>query len=187
VIGVPISAAAYYFLQLVGFLQAWVFKDLPQTLGFGATPLWWPLPILGIAGVLVSLTIRKLPGNGGHSPVNGFTAGAVPEPVELPGILLAAAASLVLGVVLGPEAPLIALGGGLAVCAVRLARRDVPQRAAAVVAAAGSFAAISALLGSPIAGAFLLMEASGSAARRWGWCFCRDFSRRVSDHWSSSG
>jgi hypothetical protein len=50
VIGVPISAAAYYFLQLVGFLQAWVFKDLPQTLGFGATPLWWPLPILGIAG-----------------------------------------------------------------------------------------------------------------------------------------
>ncbi len=30
-----------------------------------------------------------------------------------------------------------------------------------VVAAAGSFAAISTLLGSPIAGAFLLMEASG--------------------------
>lgn len=115
-----------------------MFKDLPQMLGFAATPLWWPLLILGIAGVLVSLTIRKLPGNGGHSPVNGFTAGAVPEPVELPGILLAAAASLVLGVVLGPEAPLIALGGGLAVCAVRLARRDVPQRAAAVVAAAGS-------------------------------------------------
>jgi len=75
VIGVPISAAAYYFLQLVGFLQAWVFKDLPQTLGFGATPLWWPLPILGIAGVVVSLTIRKLPGNGGHSPVNGFHGG----------------------------------------------------------------------------------------------------------------
>ena len=80
VIGVPISAAAYYFPQLVGFLQAWVFKDLPQMLGFAATPLWWPLPILGIAGVLVSLTIRKLPGNGGHSPVTGFTAGAVPEP-----------------------------------------------------------------------------------------------------------
>jgi len=56
-----------------------------------------------------------------------------------------AAASWVLGVVLGPEAPLIALGGRLAVYAVRLARRDVPQRAAAVIAAAGSFAAISAL------------------------------------------
>jgi hypothetical protein len=63
--------------------------------------------------------------------------------------------------VLGPEAPLIALGGGLAVLAVRLARRDMPAQATAVVAAAGSFAAVSTLLGSPIAGAFLLMEASG--------------------------
>jgi H+/Cl- antiporter ClcA len=41
-------------------------------------------------------------------------------------VLLAALATLSLGVVLGPEAPLIALGGGLAVLAVRLARRDMP-------------------------------------------------------------
>jgi hypothetical protein len=43
----------------------------------------------------------------------------------------------------------------------RLARRDVPAQATAVVAASGSFAAISTLLGSPLLGAFLLMEASG--------------------------
>ncbi len=61
----------------------------------------------------------------------------------------------------GPEAPLIALGGGLAIMSIRLARKDVPDQATAVLAAAGSFAAISALLGSPILGAFLLMEASG--------------------------
>jgi chloride channel protein, CIC family len=54
-------------------------------------------------------------------------------------------------------------GGGLGIWAVRLARRDAPQRVAAVVAAAGSFAAISTLLGSPIIGAFLLMEAAGLA------------------------
>jgi hypothetical protein len=64
-------------------------------------------------------------------------------------------------VVLGPEAPLIALGGGLAFLAVRLAKRDAPARVGTVVAAAGSFAAISTLLGSPLLGAFLLMEASG--------------------------
>ena len=63
--------------------------------------------------------------------------------------------------VLGPEAPLIAIGGGLGVCAVRLVKRDAPARVSAMVAAAGSFAAISALLGSPLLGAFLLMEASG--------------------------
>jgi len=44
---------------------------------------------------------------------------------------------------------------------VHLAKRDAPPTAAAVMAAAGSFAAISTLFGSPIAGAFLLMEAAG--------------------------
>jgi chloride channel protein, CIC family len=63
--------------------------------------------------------------------------------------------------VVGPEAPLIAIGGGLAAATVRLVRRDAPDRVLAVVAAAGSFAAISALFGSPLAGAFLLMEAVG--------------------------
>jgi hypothetical protein len=56
---------------------------------------------------------------------------------------------------------MIALGGGLGVLAVRLVKRDAPARTSTVVAAAGSFAAISTLLGSPLLGAFLLMEASG--------------------------
>jgi Voltage gated chloride channel len=70
-------------------------------------------------------------------------------------------ATLVLGVVLGPEAPLIALGGGLGALAVVLVKRDAPPEVLTVVAAAGSFASISALLGSPLVGAFLLMEAAG--------------------------
>ena len=86
-------------------------------------------------------------------------------PVELPGVLLAALATLSLGVVLGPEAPLIALGGGLGCLRVRLLRRDVPAQTSAVLAAAGSFAAVSTLLGSPLLGAFLLMEASGLAGQ----------------------
>jgi H+/Cl- antiporter ClcA len=160
-VGAPISAAAYFFLHLVDGLQEWVYADLPRALGFAGTPLWWPLPLLGIAGVLVGLVVRHLPGGGGHSPLDGFATGHTPQPADLPGILLAALASLGLGAVLGPEAPLIALGGGLAVLAVRLSRRDVPDQAAAVVASAGSFAAISALLGSPLLGAFLLMESAG--------------------------
>jgi H+/Cl- antiporter ClcA len=100
--------------------------------------------------VLVGLTIRHLPGRGGESPAEGFKPGGVPRPGELPGIAIAALATLAFGAVLGPEAPLIALGGGLAVCAVRLAKRDTPPSTAAVVAAAGSFAAISTLLGSPL-------------------------------------
>ena len=62
---------------------------------------------------------------------------------------------------LGPEAPLIAIGGGLVVLALRAARRNLPEKGVAELASAGSFAAISTLFGSPILGAFLLMEASG--------------------------
>jgi H+/Cl- antiporter ClcA len=164
IIGVPVSAAAYFFLALVSKLQGWIFTDLPKGLGFHGEPLWWPIPPLVLAGVLVALTIRYLPGKGGHSPADGFkVGGGPPVPAELPGIVLAAFATLSLGVVLGPEAPLIALGGGLGVLAVRLVKRDAPPRTATVVAAAGSFAAVSTLLGSPLLGAFLLMEASGLA------------------------
>ena len=162
IIGMPIAAAAYFFLAAVHWLQGWIFTDIPKALGFGSEPLWWPILPLTLAGLLVALTIRYLPGTGGHSPADGFKVGAgPPSPIELPGIILAALATLSLGVVLGPEAPLIAIGGGLGVCAVRLVKRDAPARVSAMVAAAGSFAAISALLGSPLLGAFLLMEASG--------------------------
>jgi H+/Cl- antiporter ClcA len=163
ILGAPISAAAYGFLALVTGLQEWLFSDLPEALGLGGAPWWWPLPLLALAGVLVALTIRYLPGRGGHSPADGFKAGGVPSPTEVPGIAIAALVTLSLGAVLGPEAPLIALGAGLAGWAVRLARRDAPAQATAVVAAAGSFAAISTLLGSPLLGAFLLMEVSGLA------------------------
>jgi H+/Cl- antiporter ClcA len=162
VVGVPVSAAAYFFLALVDELQGWIFTSLPNGLGFDGEPLWWPILPLLLAGVLVGLTIRYLPGKGGRSPAEGFKAGEGPPPViELPGIVLAALATLSLGVVLGPEGPLIALGAGLGALAVRLVKRDAPARVQSVLAAAGSFAAISTLLGSPITGAFLLMEASG--------------------------
>jgi H+/Cl- antiporter ClcA len=117
--------------------------------------------MVGLAGVLVGLTIRYLPGRGGHSPADGFHASGSPSGIELPGIFFAALASLALGAVVGPEAPLIALGAGLAAGAVRRAKHDASAQALGVVGAAGSFAAVSTLLGSPLSGAFLLMEASG--------------------------
>ena len=161
VLGVPIAAAAFGFLKLTALLQQWAFTDLPSALGFASAPTWWPLGPLAVAGLLVGLAVRYLPGRGGESPADGFVAGRpAPAPAELLGITLAALASVGLGAVVGPEAPLIALGGGLAYLAVRLAGRDLPPRAAGVVAATGSFAAISTLLGSPLAGAFLLLEAS---------------------------
>ena len=76
VIGAPISAAAYFFLALVTKLQGWIFSSLPHALGFHAEPMWWPVLPLVLAGVLVPLAIKYLPGTGGHSPADGFKAGA---------------------------------------------------------------------------------------------------------------
>jgi len=159
---VPISAVAYWFLVLTGGLGDWLYTDLPKALGWDRSPAWWPLPLLGVAGLLVGLVVRFFPGRGGESPLDGFhPGGGAPAPLPLLGIAAAAVVSLGLGAVVGPEAPLIAIGGGLAAAAVRLARRQVPAQALALIAATGSFAAISALFGSPLAGAFLLMEAAG--------------------------
>lgn len=162
ILGIPISAVAYGFLALVSKVQQLVFFDLPSRFFNQATPAWWPLPWLVVCGLLTALTIRYLPGHGGHSPAFGFqTGGGPPTGRELVGVALAALTTLGFGAVLGPEAPLIAIGGGLAVLTVRLAKKDAPPTAATIMASAGSFAAISTLLGSPVLGAFLIMEVAG--------------------------
>ena len=153
---------AYGFLWLVSELQDALFTDLPDTLGYDAAPTWWPMPVLAVGGLLDGAgdpAAARAPA--GTRPPTASSRPARSPPVELPGVVLAALATLSFGAVLGPEAPLIAIGSGLGVLAVRLAARDAPPMAATVIAAAGSFAAISALLGSPLLGAFLLLEASG--------------------------
>ncbi len=162
IVGVPVAFFAYFYLKEVGVVQNWVFTTLPSDLGFDSEPTWWPLLPLTISGVLVSLSLTYLPGTGGHKPAEGFkVSGGPTRPIDLPGIIVASFATLSLGVVLGPEAPLIAIGSGMGVLAVQLLKRDAPQTAYMVIGAAGSFAAISTLLGSPLVGAFLLMEAAG--------------------------
>jgi H+/Cl- antiporter ClcA len=162
VVGAIVSLAAWGFLELVHEIQQWVFTDLPDALGFDAVPSWWPLPVLALAGLITAFAIERLPGRGGHVPADGLSTGGRPtQPIELPGVMLAALATLGLGLVLGPEAPLIALGAGLGILAVRLARKDAPNQALSIMAAAGSVAAISTIFGSPVIGAVVIIEAAG--------------------------
>jgi H+/Cl- antiporter ClcA len=152
VVGVVASLASWGFLELIHQIQVVVFYD--------DAPTWWPVPVLGVAGLLVALAIVHLPGNGGHVPARGLNPGMT-EPRELPGVVLAALATIGLGLVLGPEAPLIALGGGLGLLGSRLVRGDAPPELGQILGAAGTFAAVSLIFGSPILAAIILIEATG--------------------------
>jgi H+/Cl- antiporter ClcA len=75
-----------------------------------------------------------------------------------PGIIVAALASLSFGAVLGPEAPVVALGSVVALSLSSFVRFGKQERM--LMSLAGSFAAISALFGGPLVGGVLLMESA---------------------------
>jgi H+/Cl- antiporter ClcA len=161
-VGLLVSTASWCFLEGVHELQLWVYEKLPGEVGYHSVPLWWPLPWVALAGLLTACAVVFLPGHGGHVPADGLKAGGPRiRPIDLPGVLLAAVATLGLGLVLGPEGPLIALGLGLGTIAMRLVKRDAPDQAVGLMAAAGSFAAVSSIFGSPVIGAVLIIEATG--------------------------
>ncbi len=158
-VGLLVSLASWAFLELTTQLQQWVFVDAPTGLGFSSgAPVWWPLPILFIAGLIAASAIARLPGRGGHVAAHGLASGVPPAGRDLPGVLLAAVATIGLGLVLGPEAPLLALGGGLALLALRLSRRELPPQVPTLMAAVGAFAAMTALFGSPAIAAIIIIE-----------------------------
>lgn len=159
-LGVPVSLAAFWVLVGLHELEHILWADLPHDLGWDTPPWWWPFPLLLVAGVLVGLVATHLPGAGGHVPAAGLHTGGASS-VALPGVLLAAAACLPFGAVLGPEAPLIALGGGLALLFRDLARAPATPQSTALLGAAGAAAAIAAIFGNPLVAAVLLIEVAG--------------------------
>jgi H+/Cl- antiporter ClcA len=164
IVGVVVSVAAWGFLELVHYIQKWVFTDIPSELGYDSTPLWWYPPVLALAGLLTALAIVRLPGQGGHIPAEGLNPGT-PQPIELPGVVAAGLASIGLGLVVGPEAPLIAIGGGIGIFAARRLRNG-SEEVDSLLAAAAAFAALAFLFGSPIIAAVILIEAAGLGGPR---------------------
>ncbi len=162
IIGLIVSLAAWCFLMGTYQLQQELYVHLPHALGYqGTAPKWWPLPVLALGALVAALAIDRLPGDGGHIPAKGLAfGGGKPNPRFLPGVIAAGAATIGFGLVLGPEAPLIALGSGLAAYSLQLLRRDTPDQVTAVVVAAGAFAAVSFIFDSPLIAAVLLIEAT---------------------------
>lgn len=163
-IGIPAALVAAAFLATVNLLQSWLWDDLPRAFGASAPP-WYLVVSLPVVGALLVLAARTLlPGDGGHSPLAGIGGGVTPLSYG-PGVALAALGTLAFGAVLGPEAPLIALGSVVGVAVTPFVK--LGSRETQVLATAGSFSAVSALFGGPLVAGMLLLEASvglGSAA-----------------------
>jgi len=166
IVGLVVSVGSWAFLELTAQLQTWIFVDAPSGLGFGSPPVWWPLPVLFLAGLITAFAIARLPGRGGHVPAHGLAAGGLPVIRNLLGVLLAAVASIGLGLVLGPEAPLLALGGGLALLTLRLSRREPPPQVTVLVAVVGTFTAMTTLFGSPVLAAVIVVEVAAIGGPR---------------------
>lgn len=164
-LGVPVALACFFFVALQHELQHLVWESLPEAVGHDRPPWWWPLPALLLAGLLLAPIVTRLPGGGGHLPVHGL-GGPPVGPAALPGVVLAALLTLPLGVVLGPEAPLMALGSGLALLCVGRLPAGHDTQARAVVANTGSTAAISTILGGPLVAAVMVVEAAGIGGAR---------------------
>ncbi len=160
-LGVPVAFAAALFQTAIHDLIHLVWDVIPDDLGWSEPSWWYVILVPGLAGLIVAAAVR-LPGHGGHSPLEGLGAEPI-APVELLSILPAALATLGLGLVLGPEAPLIALGLGLGALFVRLVRLEGTQ--AQLLAMSGAFAAIAALFGGPLVAAFLLFEVTAAGGR----------------------
>jgi H+/Cl- antiporter ClcA len=156
-LGVPVAFAAVLFQTAIHDVTHLVWDVIPD-----GEPAWWYVILVpGLAGLLVAVAVR-LPGHGGHSPLEGLGAEPV-APIALTSILTAALASLGLGLVLGPEAPLIALGLGMGALAVKLVRSE--GTGAQLLAFSGAFAAVAALFGGPLIAAFLLFEVTAASGK----------------------
>ena len=136
--------------------------DIPKDVLDVGEPPWWYVLLLPMLAGLLTWPVLKLPGKGGHSPADGLSF-APAGPKLAASTILAAFISLVLGIVLGPEAPLVALGLALGTVARGLATKN--QVMASMVALAGGFAAISTVFGGPLASSLLLFEAVATSGK----------------------
>ncbi len=151
VVGLAAGGGVIAFLAVEHQLQNLLWDTIPGAIG--GTPAWWVFAVLimGAVGVWAAL---KLPGHGGHRPLDGLGFNIGPK--EIGSVAIAALITLSAGAVVGPEMPLMAVGsavGGLVAW-----RSGEPVRK--VLMLAGAVAAITMILGNPMVSAVLFLEAA---------------------------
>lgn len=150
-VGILAGAGAAVFIAAQHVVSHWLWHTLPELMGLREAPMWLAilLPIVG-AGLVVAA--KKLPGRGGHAPLDGLALNIGPR--EVASVLLASLAGLTFGAVLGPEAPLLAIGTAVGAAVMRTAHPGARQ----IMMTAGAMAAAGAIFGNPLVTAIMLLE-----------------------------
>ncbi|WP_172829072.1 chloride channel protein [Paraoerskovia marina] len=152
-VGALSAVGATVYSSLVHETEALLWDTLPSSWGADVVPAWWVFLVLGTGAVAV-WGAKHLHGHGGHHPLGGLAFDITPR--QLPSTLLAAFATLVCGAVVGPEAPLLAIGTSIGFVAVARARSD----RAKILVIAGAAAALGVVMGNPLVTVFLILEAA---------------------------
>lgn len=150
-VGAVVSlVVGYVVLRLVTAGIVLVWETIPESLG--STPAWYVLGVLLLGAVLVYLVRSRL-GDTGHSPLGGISVSPL-TPREYLAAILAILASLLGGVVLGPEVALVATGAVIGgVVARRMHAEDVTR-----VVGVSSLGAILALFVGPLLAGTLSLD-----------------------------
>jgi H+/Cl- antiporter ClcA len=150
-VGLVAAAGAAGFVAVNHHLSHWLWHGLPEQLGAQSAP-WWLVLSLPVLGAALTAGAMRLPGGGGHSPLDGLRLDIGPRHVG--SFVLASLASLGFGAVLGPEAPLIAIGAAAGAAAIRSPNDPARQ----VMMIVGAMAAAGAIFGNPLVTTILLLE-----------------------------
>ena len=145
------SVIATVFLFLEEQLISAVWEDLPKALGM-TEPAWWLVVLLPLIGALLVMIAWRLPGRTDSGPLEGLHFDVTPS--TFGSVILAAAGTLVFGLVLGPEAPLLACGTAAGAFVLRR-QPDTVMKFGMLMTA---LAAIAAIFGNPIVVVLMLAE-----------------------------
>ena len=141
VVGLLAGAGASAYVAVQHHLTHFLWVGVPEALGLEAAP-WWLVLTLPVVGGALTWGAMQLPGHGGHSPLDGLRLDIGPHQVA--SVLLAALASLSFGAVLGPEAPLVAIGTAVGAAVLRSPQHPARQ----VMMIVGAMAGAGAVLGN---------------------------------------
>jgi len=143
----------FVVLQIVNAGIALLWETVPET--WETTPIWYVFAVLVIAAVLVYV-IRRYVGDTGHSPLGGIAVSSL-TPGEYVAAILAILASLLGGIVLGPEVALVASGSVVGGLVAKGMKFTDPKNEKKVVGF-GALGAILALFVGPLLAGSMSME-----------------------------